>query len=439
MSEKETNSVDNTELDIEQIDEAYDKIIDSKKYPGLKIHQSSTTGAVKLTHPDHADMKLNYSRARDRYRHPVHGEFWHDKLWGIASKYHKHGPSLGNPNVVAEQIDEGSAADTLHPGAGSGGGDTKAETLATFTSLLAQLGKEDLSNLFNDVQAQFGANKAPGAVDNSAKNRSTVDAKPSAAQGTGAWKEDIDDMFGGDELTEDFREKASIVFEAAVNTRITLEETRLQEEFEAVLESLEEEYETKLQEEASKVFEDVSAKLDQYLDYVVENWMEENQLAVESTLRADIAENFIQGLQGLFSEHYIRVPDEQIDLVAEMKAELDELKEKLNETIDTKLELEGVIEEATKEATLEEVSEGLAVTQAEKLRTLSEGIEYTDADSYRRKLEIVKENYFNKKSASTGSGFITEEIDGDDGEEKADRYTAPGMDMYMNAIKKSVK
>jgi hypothetical protein len=347
--------------------------------------------------------------------------------------------SVDNTELDIDQIEEGSAADTLHPGAGSAGTESKAQTLATFTQLLAQLGKEDLSNLFNDVQAQFGANKAPGAVDNSAKNRSTVDAKPSAAQGTGAWKEDIDDMFGGDELTEDFREKASIVFEAAVNTRITLEETRLQEEFEAVLESLEEEYETKLQEEASKVFEDVSAKLDQYLDYVVENWMEENQLAVESTLRADIAENFIHGLQGLFSEHYIRVPDEQIDLVAEMKAELDELKEKLNETIDTKLELEGVIEEATKEATLEEVSEGLAVTQAEKLRTLSEGIEYTDADSYRRKLEIVKENYFNKKSASTGSGFITEEIDGDDGEEKADRYTAPGMDMYMNAIKKSVK
>jgi len=338
-----------------------------------------------------------------------------------------------------QELDEGSAADTLHPGAGSGGGDTKSETLATFTQLLAQLGKEDLSNLFNDVQAQFGPNKAPGAVDNSAKNRSTVDAKPSAAQGTGAWKEDIDDMFGGDDLTEEFREKANVVFEAAVNTRITLEETRLQEEFEAVLESLEEEYETKLQEEASRVFEDVSEKLDQYLDYVVENWMQENQIAIENSLRADIAEDFIQGLQGLFAEHYIRVPDEKIDLVAEMKAELDELKTRLNETIDAKLELEGVIVEATKEATLEEVSEGLAVSQAEKLRTLSEGIEFNDASSYRRKLEIVKENYFNKKSASTGTGLITEEIDGDDGENDADRYTAPGMDMYMKAIKKSVK
>jgi hypothetical protein len=90
----------------EQIDEAYDKIINSKKYPGLKIHQSSTTGAVKLTHPDHPDMKLNYSRARDRYRHQDHGEFWYDKLWGIASKYHKHGPSLGKTNEAVEDLDE---------------------------------------------------------------------------------------------------------------------------------------------------------------------------------------------------------------------------------------------------------------------------------------------------------------------------------------------
>ncbi len=125
-------------------------------------------------------------------------------------------------------IDEASAADTLKPGAGSGGGDTKAQTLATFTSLLAQLGKDDLSKIFNDVQSQFGPNKAPGAEDKAASNRATVAMKPSDAVGKGAWKEDIDDMFG-DDLTEDFKEKAEVVFEAALNTPMNLEVARLEE------------------------------------------------------------------------------------------------------------------------------------------------------------------------------------------------------------------
>ena len=127
------------------------------------------------------------------------------------------------------------------------------------------------------------------------------------------------------------------------------------------------------------------------------------------------------------------------DLVAEMKAELDEVKAKLNEAIDEKLELQAVVEEATKEAAIEEVSEGLAETQIEKLRTLAEGIEYTDEGTYRKKLEIVKEQYFNKKAAPVSTGLITEEIDGEDNADDAVRYTAPGMDKYVQAIAKSVK
>lgn len=337
-----------------------------------------------------------------------------------------------------EQIEEGSAADTLKPGAGSGGGDTKAEMLATFTSMLAQLGKEDLSKIFNDVQSQFGPNKAPGAEDKAAANRATVDMKPSAAVGKGAWKEDVDAMFAEDELSEEFREKAETVFEAAVNTRMSLETARLEEEFAAKEEALAEEYETKLQEQASEIFESVTTKLDQYLDYVVEQWMEENKIAIESGLRSEIAENFMTGLHNLFAEHYITVPDQKIDLVAEMKAEVEELKAKLNEAVDQKLELEAVINEATKEAALEEVAEGLAVTQAEKLRTLAEGIEFTDADTYRRKLEIVKENYFTAKKPAASTGLITEEIAGEDTD--AREPALPGnMAMYAKAISKSVK
>lgn len=333
------------------------------------------------------------------------------------------------------QIDE-AAADTLKPGGGSGGGDTKAETLATFTQLLSQLGKDDLSKIFNDVQSQFGPNKAPGAEDKADSNRATVAAKASDAVGKGAWKEDIDDMFGGDDLTEEFKEKAEVVFEAAVNTRMTIETARLEEEFEQKAEALEEEYETKLQEAAEGIFEEVSTKLDQYLDYVVEQWMEDNKLAIENTIRSDITEDFIEGLRNLFAEHYIRVPEEKIDIVAEMKTELEEARAQLNETLDEKIALQNIINEATKEATLEDVSEGLVETQVEKLRALAEGIEYTDADAYRKKLEIVKENYFTQKKPTTSTGLITEEIGGEVSiEESVPAY----MSKYVQAISKSAK
>ena len=340
---------------------------------------------------------------------------------------------------VNSNIDEASAADTLKPGAGSGGGDTKAEMLSTFTSMLAQLGKEDLSKFFNDAQAVFGANKAPGAEDKSAANRSTVDMKPSAAVGKGAWKEDIDDMFG-DDLTEDFKEKAEVVFEAALNTRVTLEVARLEEEYAAKEVELEEAYTETLEEQTVAVMEEVTAKLDQYLDYCVEQWMEDNKLAIENSLRADIAEDFMEALRNVFAEHYIAVPDEKIDIVAEMKEELDELKSKLNETVDAKIALEAIIEQATKEAAFEEVSEGLAQTQVEKLKTLAEGIDYSDADVYRKKLEIVKEQYFKTSKSASSTGLITEVIDGDDDSANVTTgYTAPGMDKYMQAITKAVK
>lgn len=345
-----------------------------------------------------------------------------------------------NDNIEGfeNELDEVAAVDTLKPGSGSGGTESKAEMLATFTSLLAQLGKEDLSSIFDAVQSQYGANKAPGAVDNSAKNAATHDMKPSAAVGKGAWKEDIDDMFG-DDLTEEFREKAETIFEAAVNTRINLEVARLEEELETITTDLEEQFNEALEEKSTEMFEELSGKLDQYLDYVIEQWMEENQLAVENSLRADIAEDFMKGLQNLFAEHYITVPDEQIDLVAEMKAELEEIKTKLNETIDQKLELETVLNEAVIEATLDDVSTGLAETQIEKFRTLAEGIEFTDADTYKRKLEIIKENYFSgKKLNPISTGLITEEIDGTD--DSLNEETVPAhMQKYMQAISKNSK
>jgi len=335
-------------------------------------------------------------------------------------------------------LEEAMAADTLKPGGGSGGGDTKAETLATFTSLLAQLGKDDLTKIFNDVQSQFGPNKAPGAEDKSAANRASVAMKPSDAVGKSAWKEDVDEMFGS-ELSEEFKEKAEVVFEAALNVRTNLEFARLEEEFAIKEAELEEAFEEALEEQTTAVMEEITSKLDQYLDYCIEQWMEENKLAIENSLRADIAEDFMTSLRDVFAEHYITIPDEKIDIVAEMKAELEEVKSQLVNAVDENIVLGSIIEQATKEAAFEDVSEGLAETQVEKLKTLAEGIDYTDLEAYRKKLEIVKEQYF-KTTKRASSGFITEEIDGeDDTANGLTGFTAPGMDKYVQAIAKAVK
>ena len=332
-------------------------------------------------------------------------------------------------------LDETAAMDTLNPGAGSGGTESKAQMLSTFTALLAQLGKEDLTDLFNRTIASIG--HEADVIDNgaAAKNLATIATK-------GAVKEDIDEMFASDDLTETFREKASVIFEAAVNTRINLETARLEEEFEEKTLELQEEFETNLQEAAATMFEELSGSLDKYLDYAVSEWIEENRLAVDNGLRLDIAEDFMTGLRNLFTEHYIEVPENKTDIFAEMKNEISDLRSKLNETVNENIELVSIVESATKDSILEDVSVGLAETQVEKLRTLVEGIDYLDASTYKKKLTIIKENYFSerKKSSNSTSSFLNEEIDGlDESVNDTTGYAHPNMNKYVDSISKAVK
>lgn len=331
-------------------------------------------------------------------------------------------------NYMSERLEEGTtAADTLKPGGAPG--ETKAQTMAAFAQLMAQLGKEDLSNLFNQVQAQFGPNSIPGAVDNSAKNKSTLDMKPSSAVGKGAWKEDLDDLFAGDELTEEQKEQTSVVFEAAVNTRVSLIEAELNEQYETKVAELEEEHAQKLEEETAEIFEGLAEKLDQYLDHVIESWMEENSVAIESSLRVDIAENFIESLKGLFTEHYIKVPETKLDIVADLQNELEAVKEELNTVLDRNIQLESVAEQYTKETILSESTEGLTELEADRLINLAEGLEFTDVESYKRKVNILKEKCVGART-QTGTGLITEDIVDDDSAEVED----PSIQAVARAI-----
>lgn len=337
---------------------------------------------------------------------------------------------------VTTQIDnelEEAAVDTLKPGGAPG--ESKAVMLDTFVQLLAQLGKEDLSGLFNQVQAQYGPNADLGVPDNSEANRSTVAAKPSAA----SMKEDVEDLFSGDDLSEELKEKASVIFEAAVGTRVTLEMARLAEEYTALENDLQEQFNAQLEEGVQAATTAMEEKLDQYLDYVVEQWLDDNTIAVENGIRTDIAENFIQGLHNLFAEHYITVPDEKIDLVAEMKAELDEVRSQLNEALDNNIQLESQVIEDTKDSILAEASVGLVATQVEKLRTLAEGVEFTDVDAFARKVAIIKEHHFAARKPAASTGMITESIAGEEAPVELVEGSTPEINAYVNAISKSRK
>jgi hypothetical protein len=235
--------------------------------------------------------------------------------------------------------------------------------------------------------------------------------------------EHIEDIFSGEDLSEEFKEKAAVIFETVVNQRVDEQ-----------VKTLEEEFSTKLDEQVESITEDLTKKIDTYLDYVVEEWMKENKLAVERGIRSEITESFIDGLKGLFAEHRISVPDEEVDLVAEMADKIEELEKKLNEETDSVLELRKQVEEAKKGEVFEEVAEGLADTQVEKLRSLTEGLEYVDLEDYRRKVEIVKENYFSKTE-------ITEEKDDLDpvDSEESTQYVDPNVARYAQSITKTFK
>lgn len=328
-----------------------------------------------------------------------------------------------------DEINETSALDTLRPGGGSNGTQSRADMMATFASLLSQLGVEDLTYLHDQALALIGheADQIPnGAAD---QNRATIMTK------TAPMKEEIEEMFRGNDLTEEFKERASVIFEAVVNTRVAVERARLEEEFEDAVASLEEEFTAKLESNSERDRHTMMENIDQYLNYVVEQWVEENKIAIESGLRSQIAEDFISGLHRLFTEHYITVPEQKVDLVAEMKSEITDLRSKLNEALDANIQLSSQVNESTKETLIDEMASNLSVVQAEKLRTLAEGIDYSgDIDAYRRKLGILKENYFTSKGATTG--LITESIDGDSGEPEV---VNAGMAKYVSAISKSIR
>ena len=201
-------------------------------------------------------------------------------------------------------------------------------------------------------------------------------------------KEDIDALVQGEELSEEFKQKAATIFEAAVHQKVM-------EVASTKIEELETEYQNNLQEEIVVFRGDLTDKVDGYLNYVVEEWMKENQLALESSLKSEITEEFITGLKNLFTEHYIEVPDEKIDIVESLFDKVEELEEKLNSQLSENIKVKEELNEYRKNKILEEVCDDLADTQSEKMKELVEGVSYEeDANDFESKVKTIKESYF---------------------------------------------
>ena len=240
-------------------------------------------------------------------------------------------------------------------------------------------------------------------------------------------KEDMDALLGGENLSEEFVSKATTIFEAAVIARA-----------EEVILAAEEELEEQFAEAIEQVKEDLASKLDDYLNYMVEEWVQDNEVAITSGLKAQVVEDFIGGLHTLFKEHYINIPEDKVDVVEELTTRVDELTEELNEQINTSVELSKALNEQLKIEAVHTACEGLTTqTQVEKLKSLAEGVEFTNLDEFTGKLETIKESYFKSPVNTSGSHALNEEVVIED-EKKVSKSNDPDIDLFAKAISKSV-
>ena len=280
---------------------------------------------------------------------------------------------------------------------------TKSGMIKALFDKVNGMKKEEVTAKYNDLMGVAEAEDLGGESpddskpddDSQAIGKKKKKLPPSDAEKTGVKipeinvKEDIEALVQGEELSEEFKSKASTIFEAAVYQKVMEVATKKTEE-------LEEESNQKLQEEIISFRDELTEKVDGYLNYVVEEWMKENELALDSSLRSEITEEFINGLKGLFTEHYIEVPEEKVDMVENLFDRVEELETKLTGKIEENVKVTSELNEYRKNKIVEEVSNDLADTQSEKLKTLTEGVsmEEGDVEDFESKVKQIKESYF---------------------------------------------
>ena len=251
-------------------------------------------------------------------------------------------------------------------------------------------------NQKNNVDDEDEAANATSKKSNPATASSVAGDQSVIRTGTSV-KEDVDALMAGEELSEEFRANAETIFEAAVMTRVKSEVARIEEEFES-----------KLAEQVAQNTEGLVEQVDGYLGYIAEQWMTQNEIALERGMKSDILEGFIGGLKNLFEEHYIDIPEEKFDVLGEMESKIDELEAKLNEQVAANIELSKTLAESNRNEIVKTVSEGLTDTETEKFMSLVEELSYEDQASFETKVKTIRENYFTTKGTTEIKSVVTD-------------------------------
>ena len=240
-------------------------------------------------------------------------------------------------------------------------------------------------------------------------------------------EEDVEALLAGEELSEEFQEKARTIFETAIKTKVA----EVQEELKA-------QYEETLEEEVSAIKSELTERVDAYLEYVAEEWVNENKLAIEQGLKTEMTESFLAGMRGLFEEHYVPIPEEKYDVVSTKVERLDEMEDKLNEQIERNIALNHRLAESVADVILADVSEGLATSQKDKLASLAENVEFDSEETYREKLVSLKESYFptNTSAQRDHSETISEDTDV---QETLSESVSPRMEAYLQTLGRVAK
>jgi len=238
---------------------------------------------------------------------------------------------------------------------------------------------------------------------------------------------DVQALIEGEELSEEFQDKARTIFEGAIRSKVA-----------EIKEELQESYAQALVEELDQIKEGLTERVDSYLEYVADEWFVENALQVETGIKSEMTESFLEGMKGLFEEHYVSIPEEKYDVLNSMVDKLDEMENKLNEQIDRNVALNRRLAESTADVIFTEAAEGLADTQKEKLATLAENVEFESEEDYREKLDTLKESYFpvNSSAPKNTSENLSEEVSTD---EVISEDASPRMQAYLNVLSRAVK
>ena len=302
---------------------------------------------------------------------------------------------------------------------------TKAGMINAMVNAMMKHGAE---NNKTDVQATYGkvmaAMNMKAGYGESVEETDEVIAEESVEKvdAVDTAKAELDTLVNNEAtLSEEFKEKTAVIFEAAVKSKLSEE-----------IDRLEAQYKEELEEEVSSTKSELVEKVDSYLNYVVENWIKENEIAIENGLRTEIAEGFMDKLKDLFTESYIQVPESKVDLVDELAEQVEELETKLNETTQKVIDQSGEIEEMTKDRIINESASDLADTQVEKLKSLVNDLDFEDAEKYAEKVKTIKEAHFSQETGSSDESPMIEE----DGHDEV-METSPNMDKYITALQKT--